>query len=154
MERCYLTAASILHDVGISISSRSHHKHSLYIINSRDFFYFSENDRNIVANIARYHRRSVPKDTHVEFMRLNHKDRMTVMKLAAILRIGDSLDNSNLQLIDEIKTKRDGDRLTIIAYTSKKTFAEIYSFNFKKELFEEMFGITVELKIAGKKNEK
>jgi exopolyphosphatase / guanosine-5'-triphosphate,3'-diphosphate pyrophosphatase len=152
MERCYMTAAAILHDIGMSISNRSHHKHSLYIINAQEFYYLDDNDRNIIANIARYHRRSVPKVTHADYMKLGHKDRMTVMKLASILRIADSLDNTDLQHIESIKVRTENGVIMINAKTKDNIFAEIYSFNFKKELFEEFFGIKVELKISGTKN--
>ncbi|HOV12723.1 MAG TPA: HD domain-containing protein, partial [Spirochaetota bacterium] len=149
-ERSYLIAASILHDVGISVSARSHHKHSLYVINAQEFFYLSDEEKNIVANIARYHRRSAPKTTHIDFMKLCEKDKMTVIKLASILRIADSLDNSGLQVINSIQTKIENDKLLITAQVIGDPLAEIYSFKYKKELFEDFFGISIKLNIIRK----
>jgi len=146
MEKCYLMVAAILHDVGNSVSIRSHHKHSLYVIMAQDFFYFNENEKKIIANIARYHRMSMPKVTHMEYMSLTHKDRMIVMKLSAILRIADSLDYSGLQIINDISLDIQKENIIITAKTNGGVFAEMYSFKFKRNLFEEFFGINVKLK--------
>jgi exopolyphosphatase/guanosine-5'-triphosphate,3'-diphosphate pyrophosphatase len=80
-------------------------KHSYYIITLQNFFSLDENEVNIIAHVARYHRKSHPKKSHINFQNLTHKDKMIVMKLASILRIADSLDNTHLQLIDDINSK-------------------------------------------------
>ena len=145
IEKIYLTVAAILHDVGSSISNSAHHKHSFYIINVQDFFYLSDLERKVIANIARYHRYSPPKESHTDFMSLPEKEKIIVKKLAAILRIADSLDNSNIQLINTIKIIRDKKMLTIEGYAKGDIEAEIYSLNKKKDIFEDFFGINVEL---------
>lgn len=146
-ERLYLIGAAILHDIGASISHRAHHKHSLYIIKAQEFFYFSHNDINIIANIARYHRRSPPKKTHQEFYDLNRHDRMIVMKLAAILRIADSLDNTHLQLVKDIEIKKRDTKVRIFADVNGQFYTEQYSLKYKKRLFEDFFGVSVKLHI-------
>lgn len=147
LEKCYLVLASMLHDIGLAISNSSHHKHSQYIIKAQEFFYFNETQKNIIANIARYHRRSSPKTTHPDYVALCHKDRMTVMKLASILRLGESLDNSHLQLVKDIKLETNANRVTITAMVEDEIFAETNSFKSKKELFVEFFGYTLKLKV-------
>lgn len=147
MEKCYLVLASMLHDIGLAISNSSHHKHSQYIIKAQEFFYFNSNQKNIIANIARYHRRSSPKSTHPDYVALCHQDRMTVMKLASILRLGESLDNSHLQLVRDLKVDIHGNRVTITAMAEDEIFAETNSFKSKKELFVEFFGYTLKLKV-------
>ncbi len=147
IERCYLIVASILHDIGSTLSYRSHHKHSLYIIKAQDFFSFDKNEINIIANIARYHRKSGPKNSHPDYISLSHKDRMIVMKLASILRIADSLDNTHLQLIKDIELSKNDNKIIIYATVKEQFFSEVYSFNYKKKLFEDFFGLDVILKI-------
>ncbi|MCG8570010.1 MAG: HD domain-containing protein, partial [Spirochaetes bacterium] len=146
-ERSFLQAASLLHDIGKGISNRSHHKHSQYIIQAQDFFYFDENERNIIANIARYHRRSAPKNTHPDYAILNHEDKMIVMKLSAILRLADSLDNSHMQMVKEIKIEHTGNQLIFHVYILNNMFAEVYSFLGKKKLFEDFFGYEIKLQV-------
>ena len=153
LERCYLLVACLLHDIGSCISFRAHHKHSLYIIKSLHFFSLNTDEINIIANTARYHRKSAPKNSHADFTALNQKDRMTVYKLSAILRIADSLDNTHLQLIEDIKIHVQKERIIIYAYVSEKFFTELFSFRYKKELFEEFFGLPINLeKIRINKN--
>lgn len=147
-EKAYLTIASILHDIGSSLSDSSHHKHSMYIIKSQDFFYLEKREKNIIANVARYHRNSEPKSTHPDYMELSPKDRMIVMKLSSILRIADSLDNTHLQLVKNIRVIKDKpNSLIIVAYVKGQIFTELYSFRHKKVFFETLFGVSLRLKI-------
>lgn len=152
-ERYYLIVSALLHDIGAALSYRSHHKHSLYIIKAHDFYSFNEDEVNIIANIARYHRKSAPRKSHPLFMELSRKARVTVLKLASILRIADSLDNTHLQLIKDIKLIKDENEIIIEAAVEKQFFSEVYSFKYKKQLFEDFFGININLRII-EKNEK
>lgn len=147
VEKSFLIVASILHDIGMSVSNSSHHKHTQYIIKAQEFYFLSNYQRLIIANIARYHRRSAPKSTHPDYIMLNHKDRMIVVKLASILRIADSLDKSHLNLIKDIDVEIIKKKIYITAHTKDNVFAESYAFNFKKGLFEDFFGYSVYLQV-------
>ena len=68
--RQYLGSASILHDIGYHISTSNHHYHSLYIIKNSELLGFNENEINIIAHTARYHRKSHPKVSHEDFISL------------------------------------------------------------------------------------
>ncbi len=150
MERAYLLVAAVLHDIGSSISYRLHHKHSLYIIRAKEFFYIDETDKNIIANIARYHRRSMPKTTHPDYMVLSHKNKMIVMKLAAILRLADGLDNTHLQLVENVELRIENNIIQVKAIVVSELLAEAYAFDAKKELFEDFFGFELHLEIEKK----
>ena len=145
-EKCLLMAGAILHDVGLAISNRSHHKHSQYIVSTQNFYYYSDEDRQIIANIVRYHRRTLPKLTHNDYAALSHKNRMIVCKLAAILRIADSLDNNHRQNVEDINVTIKKKNINIEVKTTDSSLVEEYSFNVKKDLFEEFFGFQVMLK--------
>ncbi len=146
LEKCYLIVASLLHDIGSSISYRSHHKHTLYIIKALNFFSLNSNQINIIANIARYHRKSSPKNSHPDYTALSLHDKMIVLKLSSILRIADSLDNTHLQLINEINIETAGNYLLIISSVKDNYLSEFFSFEYKKQLFEEIFGLHLEIK--------
>src|SRR5258706_12481512 len=85
--RTLLSAAALLHDIGYHIAHESHHKHSLYLIKNSELTGFSEAERDVIANVARYHRGSEPKERHEYYATLNQPARETVNTLAAILRI-------------------------------------------------------------------
>jgi exopolyphosphatase/guanosine-5'-triphosphate,3'-diphosphate pyrophosphatase len=105
-ERLLLRVASLLHDIGIYVSLRAHHKHSQYLIAASQIFGLTDDETAIVANIARYHRRALPQRSHLQYVALDRRDRVTVNKLAAILRIANALDAEHLQKVRSVKLVR------------------------------------------------
>jgi exopolyphosphatase / guanosine-5'-triphosphate,3'-diphosphate pyrophosphatase len=77
-DRTLLSAAALLHDIGYYIAHESHHKHTQYLIKHSELTGFSETDRLIISNIARYHRRALPKDKHQDYALLSENDRALV----------------------------------------------------------------------------
>ena len=92
-ERLLLEIAGILHDIGTFISPSNHHKHGFYLIEAADLFGLRKIDKDIVANIVRYHRRSPPKNTHIPYVSLPKPERAIVSKLSAILRVAEAFAN-------------------------------------------------------------
>ncbi|MCZ7682487.1 MAG: HD domain-containing protein [Sandaracinaceae bacterium] len=77
-DRQLLRIAALLHDIGDFISSAAHHKHTEYIVESSDLFGLSREQRQIVACVARYHRRAMPSTKHTLFKRLGAADKKRV----------------------------------------------------------------------------
>ena len=140
----YLAAA--LHDIGNFINNRSHHKHSMYLILNGELFGLSRREVLLVALIARYHRRSSPKPSHEGYMSLDRDDRITVAKLAAILRAADALDRSERQRIDHLEFKRERERFVITAPKVEDVSLEQLALQQKGALFQEVFGMPVVLR--------
>lgn len=105
-QRLLLSAAALLHDVGYHIAHESHHKHSFYLIENSELTGFSEGERGMIANIARYHRGSHPKQRHSPYMALSAADRDTVCRLAGILRLADALDRRHDNRVKDVLCKR------------------------------------------------
>ena len=105
-QRLLLQVAALLHDVGIYVSLRSHHKHTQYILAASQIFGLSDEETAIVANIARYHRGALPQKTHLPYVALDREDRITVDKLAAILRIANALDAEHVQKVRGLQLVR------------------------------------------------
>lgn len=93
--RSLLRAAAALHQAGLIVSQQDHHKHSAYLIRNAGLLGFSPNEIECVAQVARYHRGSLPKNSHAEWVALSPEDRDLVARLAAILRVADALDRSH-----------------------------------------------------------
>ena len=138
-----LRVAAILHEVGMFVNAREHHKHSMYLILNTELFGISTEDRIIVALLARYHRRYNPESNHPHFSELSREERMIVFKLAAILRIADSLDRSHSQRIKTIHLRPQGNRLLIQTPGVDDTTIEQLAVNSKCDLFREIFGFEV-----------
>src|SRR6185503_17769206 len=103
-----LQVAALLHDVGMYVSLRAHHKHSQYILAASQIFGLSNEETAIVSNIARYHRRGLPQNSHLPFIALDRTDRLIVNKLAAILRVANALDAEHAQKVRDVRLVRRG----------------------------------------------
>jgi exopolyphosphatase/guanosine-5'-triphosphate,3'-diphosphate pyrophosphatase len=143
--RLLLQVAAILHEVGMFVSSRSHHKHTLYLIGHSEVFGLTQEELLIVANVARYHRRSRPKTSHPDYMNLSRENRMVVNKLAALLRVADALDASRGQQIARLETRIDGEVLWINTQPGGDFTLEKRSLRNKSNLFQDIYGLTVQI---------
>lgn len=91
-----LEAGALLANVGLSISHSEHHKHSYYVIRHSDRLAgFTDHEIELIAQIARYHRKSAPKMKHPEFAFLRTNDQERVRTLAGLLRVAIALDRSH-----------------------------------------------------------
>ena len=148
-ERLYLEVAALLHDIGLYIANRAHHKHSLYLISASEIFGIGGTQLRVVANVARYHRRAMPQKRHPEYMALPRRERSLVNKLAAILRLADSLDREHGSRNKVVKVERTEDGIVIwVPRRGGDMEAELAAFETKKDLFEEVYGREVTLNFA------
>lgn len=146
-QRTLLSAAAILHDIGYHISHEQHHKHSLYLIKHSEMTGFSETERAIIANVARYHRGTPPRDKHPDFTALSETDRQTVQRLGAILRIADAFDVGYERRVSDIIVEKSGkDRLLMTLVGNADFSAELTAVQFRKEMFEAAYGCTLEIR--------
>jgi exopolyphosphatase / guanosine-5'-triphosphate,3'-diphosphate pyrophosphatase len=143
--RTLLSAAAILHDIGYHISHDSHHKHSSYLIKNSEITGFSENEKNIIAQVARYHRGSLPREKHVDFMSLVENDRNLIKKLGSILRIADALDRGYENRVSNIKFTKVRQVLTMELSSEENIDSEMKAIELKKEMFEQAFGCSLNI---------
>jgi len=148
-----LHTAAILHDIGAFVGAGSHHKHSQYLIMNSDIFSLTRRDTELVALIARYHRRAEPQPSHEEFMALAHADRIAVLKLAAILRLADALDRSHANKFQRMQCRREQRRFIISVHGSADVTIERAALRDKAAMFEAVYGMKVELEHAPLKRE-
>ncbi len=146
----YLEAAAILHEVGLFVSHAQHHRHSYYLIRNAELLGYTENEKEIIANIARYHRKSHPKMKHEGYNLLSIEDRRMVAKLAALLRIADGLDRSHASHIQRLKVRKIKGKLRVWIFHTSKVCPdlELWGANRKKQLFETAYRKKIEFAIA------
>jgi exopolyphosphatase/guanosine-5'-triphosphate,3'-diphosphate pyrophosphatase len=114
-ERGILEAAALLHDVGQLVSYRSHHKHSYQLIMHGERLPFSPRERQLVALVARYHRRRGPRKRHEAFGKLPKPDRGIVQRLAGMLRVAEGLDRGHTANVEKLTVELCPTRLTVRA---------------------------------------
>ena len=139
-DRLLLAVAALLHDVGIHINRRAHHKHSHYVLSASDIFGLSGEDMTVVANVARYHRRGLPQKSHIPYMALDRETRVRVNKLAAILRLANALDADHLQKIRDVRLVRVGDEWALEVDGAGDLTMERLAAQARSDLFTEVFG--------------
>ncbi|MFV8225505.1 HD domain-containing protein [Christiangramia aquimixticola] len=144
-DRELLEYASLMHDIGYYISYRKHHKHALYIIRHADLRGFNEHEINIMAHVARYHRRSTPAKRHFLYRNLSKPVRKKVKKLSAILRIADGLDRSHYQNVQQFEIENGKSKIRLLLTTLGDPELEIWGATRKSDLFQEITGKTVEI---------
>jgi len=138
-QRTLLSAAALLHDTGYHIAHESHHKHSLYLIAHSELTGFSEAERAVIANVARYHRGPPPKERHLDYAALNPTDRDTVCRLAAVLRVANALDRSHDNRVRGVRCTRDGQTVQLELRSDSQCEEEIASAERRGDLFEQVF---------------
>jgi exopolyphosphatase / guanosine-5'-triphosphate,3'-diphosphate pyrophosphatase len=133
-ERRLLEAAALLHDVGYFINYSSHHKHSYHLVRHADLFAFTPRERELIANIARYHRKSLPKKKHEPFTRLTTADQVLVARLGGIVRMCDGLDRRRNNAVEELDCSLDADTLRIAITGPDDMSVELFGAREKSEL--------------------
>ncbi len=147
--RQLLETAALLHDVGYFISYAAHHKHSYHLIRYASLFDFSPREKEIVANVARYHRKSLPKKSHEGFVGLSREDQDLVKKLGGILRLVDGLDRRRASAVTGMECSLADKSFRIKLSGADDLSVEIYGGQIKGDLFRTAFGCRLELTGGG-----
>jgi exopolyphosphatase/guanosine-5'-triphosphate,3'-diphosphate pyrophosphatase len=145
--RDLLQAAALLHDIGWTIAGRKHHKHSAQLIrqNRHKLPAFSPPQVELIANVARYHRKAPPAAHHSAFAALSEADRDTVRKLAALLRLADGLDRPHLQQVRRLRCEIGDRAVHLRVEVTVQIQAHLEGAARKQQLFEEVFGRRLEV---------
>lgn len=141
-----LYIAALLHQIGIFINNQAHHKHAMYLIRNSNLFGLGEEDLNLVALTARYHRRTAPKPTHLEYQALERDDRIIVSRMAAILRIAVALESANRQRIRNFNCSIEEGRFVITVKGVDDLTLELLGLKQRRDFFLDVFGLSVELR--------
>ncbi len=150
--RDLLEAAALLANVGQFVSHDKHHKHSYYVIRNSDHLTgFTDHEIELIALIARYHRKSAPKDSHPEFKALRSPDQEVVRACAGILRIAIGLDRTHNSLVDELRVGFSGKvdapkgfTFTVVPHDPDADLSlELYTAADRKSLLESVLGAPV-----------
>lgn len=145
-ERDVLEAAAMLHNIGRFIGHSAHHKHSYYLIgNGEQLAGFNQHERELIALVARYHRKSAPKQSHLPYAALRRRDQRVVSILAGMLRVGIALDRTYRNVATNIDVEITADHIDI----SVEGFGlevELFAANERKNLLEHALdrSITIE----------
>lgn len=143
--RDILVAGALLHEIGYLINHSKHHKHAYHLIMHGELAGFSAREVELIANVARYHRRALPKKSHENFAQLDKTERRLVRCLSGILRVADGLDRTHSQCVTGLKCEVSDAAVRVILDSLSDPEVEIWDAERKAELFEKAFDARLEL---------
>ncbi len=146
--RLLLEVAALLHDVGIYVNLRGHHKHTQYLLAVSDIFGLSREDLALVSNVARYHRRALPQRAHLPYMALDRETRLDVQKLGGILRVANALDADHLQKVRDVRVLREEGVLVLLVDGAGDLTLERLAALARADLLAEAFGARITFREA------
>ena len=137
--RRLLHVGALLHDVGLHVAHRRHHRHSYYLIVNGGLRGYTAREIELVALVARYHRKAPPRAKHPEFAALRKADQRLVRVLAGLLRVADGLDRGHNQIVEAAHCQvRDGQANFQIS-TLHDAELELWGARRKSDLFASVF---------------
>jgi exopolyphosphatase/guanosine-5'-triphosphate,3'-diphosphate pyrophosphatase len=147
-ERALLEYAALLHDIGHHIAYPGHHKHTYYLIKNAGLRGFDPLEVELLANVARYHRRGHPRRRHPEFGALPKEGRRVVRVLAGLLRVADALDRSHRQTIRTLTVAERAGTLKIRGLASGDCELELWGVPRRTTLLEEALDLPVRIEVV------
>ena len=153
-ERELLWVAAILHNCGFYVSHSAHHKHSYYLIRHAELLGFTETEIEIIANLARYHRKSKPKKKHENYRSLPDKNaKLLVNQLSAILRIAVALDRRQIGAITDVSCHYNEEQQALYLKLFPENInddcaLELWNLEDKKTVFENEYDLNVIPKLS------
>ena len=139
-QRFLLHCGGLLHDVGWAYGKAGHHKSAMRMILQDRSLPLDDRQRLLVALIARYHRKALPRYDHEDFARLGDEDRQLVRALGGILRVADGLDRTHTDAVRDVRCEVSAEQIVIRCEVDGSADAEIWAANEKADLLESVFG--------------
>jgi len=146
-DRKLLEYAAVLHDIGYYVSAKSHHRHALQMIMMEALPEFSREEKTVIANLARYHRKTLPTVEHTAYGILSEEDKRRVNLLAPLLRLADALDRSHKVLVHELFCDIRDDALTIYVGSETDLPLETEAVNRKADMFRLVYRRDAQLQV-------
>jgi len=137
-----------MHNVGLFISHSAHHKHSYYVIRNNDHLVgFTDHEVELMALVARYHRKGAPSTKHSEFAELDATDQYRVRVLAGLLRVGIALDRTHARHVHDLRCEITRSTIIVqpIIHTEVDASLEVYTANQRVDLLADALDRTVSI---------
>jgi exopolyphosphatase/guanosine-5'-triphosphate,3'-diphosphate pyrophosphatase len=135
-----LEAAAYLHDIGHYVNDASHHKHSYYLVANSDMSGFTNMERELIANLCRYHRKAMPAETQGNFQGLGTEEKRVLTCLIPLLRLADSLDRSHEQRIGSMQCELRNTQLHLRLQSTQDIDLEQWAAERAAEAFRQTYG--------------
>ena len=146
--RLPLELAALLHDVGLVISAKSHHKHGEYVIRHAHIPGLSRSQQNLVACLVRYHSKPGPEPHHKLYASLAPRERHVVRELSAILRIAVGLDAGGARAVRRVEVRIGRKVVQVVVYAPASGEPQLGEARRKTKLFAKEFGLKIHFSLV------
>jgi exopolyphosphatase/guanosine-5'-triphosphate,3'-diphosphate pyrophosphatase len=148
-ERELLEYAAIIHDIGAFLSHSNHQKHAYYLVRNSDLLGFNDTEIDIIANVALYHRKGMPRKRHLNLAGLSRWERRKVSVLSALLRVAEGLDRGHLGLVRDLRLEvaRSPRRFLLTLLSDSDCQLEVWGVENSRDLFEYVFEAPLEVRV-------
>lgn len=144
--RDLLYCAGLLHDIGYVEGYWGHHKTAYKLILGAELPGLDDHQKQIVANVARYHRGARPKLSHKGFAALDADDREVVEILGGLLRLADGLDRTHMDAVRAMDARLDGDELTLLVECPFGCGSEVWAAEKKGRFLGDVLGLRIRVR--------
>jgi len=142
-----LEAAAYLYNIGHFVNESRHHRHSMYLVANSDLPGFQDRDRMVIANLCRYHRKSMPQVSHEAFQALDPEDRNAVVLLTPLLRLAVALDQSQEQRVERVETAVHENAVELRLFSERDVDIEQWQAEQIAGVFREAYGLPLTLRV-------
>jgi exopolyphosphatase/guanosine-5'-triphosphate,3'-diphosphate pyrophosphatase len=144
-ERALLEYAALLHGIGHHISYLGNHKHTYYLIKNGGLRGFTPTEVEVLASVARFHRRGRPRKKHPELAALPREQRRAVEVLAGHLRLADALDRGHAQIVRGLQVSGRGRTVRVRLDVSAAPSLELWAAPRRAELLEKALDVSIKV---------
>lgn len=147
-----LEQGSFLHDIGIHFEKAyelSHHKAGAKFIFENKPDDVDEEDLIVLCCLIRYHRKSLPNDSHNFYKKLKQQDKAKVDFLGALIKLADAMDEMHINLIEDFEVEYDKNLNVLTLVFSNNIMLNtpvIEAIEKKKDFFESTYKTKLKLK--------
>jgi exopolyphosphatase/guanosine-5'-triphosphate,3'-diphosphate pyrophosphatase len=144
-----LEGAALMHDIGQNLDRDRHQHHTFYLIKNSELLGFTPVEIEVMALVARGHRKQAPKLSDPEVEALPAASRRVVRGLAALLRVADALDRTHFGVIRRLEVSRTSRRLVIAADSGNESAElELWAAERRVDLLSRLLDCPVVLRAA------
>lgn len=136
-----LEAAAHLYNIGHFVNESRHHRHSMYLVANSDLPGFEDRERQVIATLCRYHRKSMPQTSHETFQALHPEDRNSVALLTPLLRLAVALDQSQEQRVERVEAAVLGNTVELRLFSERDVDIEQWQAEQWAGIFREVYGL-------------
>jgi exopolyphosphatase / guanosine-5'-triphosphate,3'-diphosphate pyrophosphatase len=139
--------AALLHEAGLHISWKGHHKHAYYLIRHAELRGFTQEQVAVIANLARYHRKAKPSVKHEGFSELDENHQLLVEKGTAILRMANALDRGRSHAVRDVEVVLENGSACLVLKSKSAAGLEAEASRKNARYFGKVFGVVAEIEV-------